>query len=40
MLPADIADPVRPYLDAEQDESRRQARLLLEKIDGEGGADA
>lgn len=39
VLPADIADRVRPYLDAEQDESRKQARLLLEKIDGEGGAD-
>ncbi|WP_152352160.1 hypothetical protein [Brachybacterium subflavum] len=39
VLPADIADRVRPYLDAGQDESRRQSRLLLEKIDGEGGAD-
>lgn len=31
-LPADIEDRVRPYLRAQQDESRRQARLLLERI--------
>jgi hypothetical protein len=37
-LPADLEDRIRPYLGAEQDESRIQARLLLERIAAGNGS--